>query len=109
MNDVSIAVISAVLTGIFSSGFMSLVMYKVQRKDQAHDLLLGLGHDRIVALCEEYIAKGYITVSQYDNLVKYLYIPYKARGGNGTGEKLVNEVKKLPVRPDDYNEDQTSN
>jgi hypothetical protein len=32
----------------------------------------------------------------------YLYIPYKALGGNGTIDRLVEEMKKLPIKPGAY-------
>jgi hypothetical protein len=88
----------AVLTAITSSGFTGLIMFFINRHDSKHDLLMGLGHDRIFALAGEYIKRGYITREEYDNLNTYIYQPYRARGGNGTGEKLMNEVEKLPMR-----------
>ena len=49
-------------------------------------------------ICERYIERGYITQEEYDSLYNYLYIPYKELGGNGTAERMVNEVKKLPIK-----------
>ena len=88
----------AVLTAITSSGFTGLIMFFINRHDSKHDLLMGLGHDRIFALAGEYIKRGYITREEYDNLNTYIYQPYRKRGGNGTGEKLMQEVNKLPMR-----------
>lgn len=77
-------------------------MYKVQRRDLRKDtltkLMLGLAYREITLLCEKYLDKGYITTDEYEDLVKYLFAPYKALGGNGTAEKLIGEVKKLPIR-----------
>lgn len=42
--------------------------------------------------------RGYITRDEYENLVDYLYIPYKGLHGNGTAEKIINEVKQLPLK-----------
>ena len=61
-------------------------------------MLIGLGHDRIIALGMHYIERGYITQDEYENLVDYLYLPYQKMGGNGSAERIVNEVKKLPLR-----------
>ena len=33
-----------------------------------------------------------------DSLYNYLYLPYKELGGNGTAERMLNEVKKLPIK-----------
>nr|DAO15479.1 MAG TPA: holin protein [Caudoviricetes sp.] len=60
--------------------------------------LVGIGHDRILFLGNEYIKRGYITHDEYENLYDYLYIPYKKLGGNGTAEKVMREVDKLPLR-----------
>ena len=65
-------------------------------------MLLGLGHVKIIETCEKYIVRGYIRQDEYDSLYNYLYLPYKELGGNGTAERMVNEVKKLPIRKEWY-------
>lgn len=59
--------------------------------------LVGIGHDRIVYLGAHYLERGYITQDEYENLNDYLFKPYKALGGNGTAEKIMKEVDKLPL------------
>jgi hypothetical protein len=59
--------------------------------------LVGMGHDRILYLGSRYIERGYITKDEYENLNDYLFKPYKALGGNGTAEKIMREVDKLPL------------
>ena len=61
-------------------------------------MILGLVHDRIIYLCQKYISRGWITKDEYEDLHDYLYVPYKDMGGNGTAEKLMKEVDRLPVR-----------
>ena len=61
-------------------------------------MVMGLGHDRIVALASDIIGRGYVTKDEYENLYKYLYKPYKALGGNGTAEKMIHEVNNLPMK-----------
>ena len=61
------------------------------------DMLLGLGHDRIVFLGSAYIERGSITQDEYENLHDYLYKPYLALGGNGTAKKVMAEVERLPL------------
>ena len=100
-TDILISIIVAVFA---STGFWTVINTIVARKSAKNDkkdaltqMIIGLGHDRIYDLCEKYIARGYITTSEYDNL-KYLYEPYVALGGNGTGTKLKDAVDKLPVK-----------
>lgn len=44
-----------------------------------------------------YIHRGYITKEEYDDLNAYLYDPYKEAGGNGSAEKVMMDVQKLPM------------
>ena len=83
----------------FWTGLFSLIMSKREKKDAKNQMILGLGHDRLRYLCEKHLAAGYISADDYEDLDKYLYQPYKKMGGNGTVEKLMNDVRKLPLRP----------
>lgn len=100
-KDVIITVIVAIFA---STGFWTVINSILARRAAKHDkhdaltqMIIGLGHDRIYEICERCITRGYITTSEYDNL-KYLYEPYVALGGNGTGVKLKETVDKLPVK-----------
>lgn len=86
------------LAFVASSGFWALLTKIFDHRSNQSKMLLGLGHDKIIYLCKCYIARGYISPDEYENLHDYLYIPYKAMGGNGTAERLMEEVKKLPIK-----------
>lgn len=93
------AIIIAVFasTGLWS--FVSMIVQRyMERKSDYAMMMRGLGHDRICYLGESYIRRGWITRDEYENLVDYLYIPYKGLKGNGTAEKIINEVKQLPLK-----------
>lgn len=60
--------------------------------------VLALLHDRIYQACQFYLKCGYCTVGDRDNL-EYMFRPYKALGGNGTGEELYNRCLALPYEP----------
>lgn len=49
-------------------------------------------------LCMKYIEQNYITNEEYENLYNYLYLPYVEMGGNGVVQRLMDEVKKLPIK-----------
>lgn len=104
-EEIAVTLICAVFA---SSGFwacLQLIITHIQKKREKkqadssadHQLLIGMAHDRLYALCQEYLARGYITISEYDNLM-YIYRPYRDAGGNGTGTKLIESVCKLPMR-----------
>lgn len=104
------SIILTIVGAVFaSSGLWTLILYLIQRKDKKKDkedevldhqsqMLLGLGHDRIIYLGTKYIEEGSISENQFENLNKYLYEPYKKLGGNGTAEKIMEDVKSLPIR-----------
>ena len=90
-----ITVISSVAA---SSGFWAYLQAKDTKKDAVTNMLIGLGHDRIITLGLQYIERGFVTRSEYENLYTYLYLPYKDLEGNGSATKVMNEVNKLPIR-----------
>lgn len=99
--EMAITVVCAVLA---SSGFWAYMQKRNDKKDAKTKMLLGLGHDRIVFLCMRYIDRGWISNDEYEDLMKYLYTPYVEMGGNGTAERLIGEIKKLPIRKISYEE-----
>ena len=74
-------------------------MKRSERKSASTQLLLGMAHDRIVFVGKTYLHRGFLTLDEYEDFMKYLVEPYSEFGGNGLAEKIVNEVKKLPVVP----------
>lgn len=90
-------IVSVLCTLIASTGFWTLVTKVFDKKSAKSKMILGLAHDRIIALEMEYIKRGSVSQVEYENLRKYLYEPYKAMGGNGTAERLMADVDKLPI------------
>lgn len=93
--EMAITIFCAVMA---SSGFWALIQKKSDAKDVKTKMLLGLGHDRIMYLGMCYIERGYITKDEYENIYEYLYKPYEDMGGNGSAKRIMEEVKKLPLR-----------
>jgi hypothetical protein len=80
-----------------SSGFWAWMTRYLDRKDVKTEMLIGLGHDRILYLGMSYIERGSITSDEYENLYEYLYKPYEKMGGNGSAKRIMSEVDKLPI------------
>lgn len=102
-------VILSVVCALLGSGCMGFLQFMIARHDEKEneeedkldgirEMLIGLGHDRIIWLGSQYIKKGYITKEEYTNLNDYLYIPYANLGGNGTAKKVMDEVRELPLK-----------
>ena len=60
--------------------------------------MMALLHDSIYRECGECEGKQFATVDDLKN-IEYLYGPYHALGGNGTGTVLYERIKKLPAAP----------
>lgn len=101
-----LTVVGAILA---SSGFWAFVMGRREKKDAKSQLLLGLGHDRIIHLCMKYLERGWVTHDELEDLEKYLYKPYKDMGGNGTAKRLVEVVANLPIKNITYQQQAAQN
>lgn len=94
--EMFLTIITSVLA---SSGFWAIIQTKMDSKNAKSQMIMGLGHDRICWLGMKYIERGWISNDEFENLNDYLYIPYSKMGGNGSAERIMNEVKQLPIRP----------
>ena len=105
-TQVAVPVIVALLTSTALWGVVSKVILKrmelAAKRSKADEaerkLLVGLAHDRIIHLGMVHIDRGYITQDEYENLQVYLYEPYAEMGGNGSAKRVMEEVRKLPIR-----------
>lgn len=94
--------LTAIVSVLASSGFWAYFQSKHEDKSARTRLLVGLAHDRILQSGMFYVNRGYVTIDEYENLHEYLYKPYKELGGNGTAEKVMEELKALPhTKPED--------
>lgn len=103
MSEQALTLIISVLVSVLaSSGFWAYLMNYRDKKSMQTELLIGLAHDRLIALGLIYITRGWITQDEYENLNVYLYKPYAGLGGNGSVKRLMTEVDKLPIRKDKF-------
>lgn len=107
--------VSTIIGAIFGGSGVTFLTFLIQRHDrkadkrqeeyaelsrkisEIADAVRGQGHDRVIYLGGRYIQRGGITKDEYENLYDYIYLPYKALGGNGTAEKVMEDVKNLPI------------
>ena len=91
-------VVTAITAVAASSGFWAFINRKRNTGSLTRQLLIGLAHDRIVALCLEYIRRGWIMQDEHENLCVFLYNPYQLMGENGSILRLMDDVNKLPIK-----------
>lgn len=65
------------------------------RQRAVEEAVKALLHDRIYKSYADCRTKGYADVDDVRNL-EYLYHPYHALDGNGTGTELYERIKKMP-------------
>ena len=82
---------------IASQGIWTLVGARIGLRSSRIELLKGLAHDRIIHVGRNYIKRGWISYDEYEDFMVYLYDPYAKLGGNGLAEKVIEDVKKLPI------------
>lgn len=90
--------ITIVCSILASSGLWTLIQKRMDKKDVRTQMLIGLGHDRIISLGMTYIEREWITNDEYENLYDYLYKPYEQMGGNGSAKRIMEAVNKLEIR-----------
>ena len=87
-----------VLAMLASNGLWALIGKRREKNNVERKMLVGLAHDRIIHLGMVYETRGYITQDEYENLNDYLYQPYEKMGGNGSAKRVMEEVRKLPIK-----------
>ena len=98
MNILTQIIVPVIVAVLASSGLWAFLTTRMDKRDTKTDMLVGLGHDRIMFLGMKYIDRGWINHDEYENLYTYLYEPYEKLGGNGSAKKIMNEVEKLPIK-----------
>lgn len=89
--------VTIITSALASSGLWAFATKQTERKCSETKMILGLAHDRIIGLGLHYIDRGFVTADEYENLHKYLFLPYCSLGGNGSAERIMAEVTRLPM------------
>ena len=101
MNQgIAIAIIGLIGAIFGGQGFWTWFANRSRSKSDESKLMMGIGYSKIIDLCERHLANGYITTREFHELEHYLYDPYRSMGGNGTVEYLFEQVRELPIKPE---------
>lgn len=94
--------VALVFTGLYtvaaSAGFWKFFSQRQSEKQSEIQLLLGLSRELFHIIGASYIERGWISSDEYENLVTYIYAPYKVLGGNSTADRIMEEISDLPFR-----------
>ena len=92
-------IIVAVIAAAFgSTGFWGWMQTRSRKKSAEARLLMGIAYSKIIDQCTEYLKRGYVETDEYHELEHYLFQPYAEMGGDGTAEKLFNDVSRLAIK-----------
>lgn len=67
-----------------------------ERLENMEEGIRAILHDRIFQAGRFHAEQGYCTLEEKRN-IEYLYRPYAALGGNGTGESIYEDIMGLPT------------
>lgn len=93
-------------TALLASWRWARKKFAAQKKenDAMKEGIKAILHDRIWQAHRFYMAQGWCPLDDKKN-VEYLYKPYAALGGNGTGEDAYKDIFDLPPQPPKKKED----
>lgn len=82
---------------VYIVGFLAGKYKNLAKKQNAIECgLIAILRDRISQMYYYYMEKGYISQHSLESL-NSMYKAYKSLGGNGTADKLYNELIHLPI------------
>ena len=97
-SEILVAIFCAIFSSVGFWTFVNNVYQNVREKKSAErKALLGLLHERLAERVEAYMLRNGITRQEYEDFIKFIYEPYKELGGNGTGQRLKEEIDKLRI------------
>lgn len=97
MYNAAQLIIAVVVAVLGSNGLWAWIQSRSTAKSARDRMILGLGHAEIFRVAEKYIHRNGITMTELDDLEKYLFKPYSDMGGNGTAAAIVQKCKELPI------------
>ena len=105
--NILLAIAGGSTLGVLIGKICDIVMYKIQRKDAKADesdgeigvirkALMSIMLDRIRYVGQSYLKKGAVSFDDR-RMLNAMHESYKALGGNGDLDQLMQEVDKLPL------------
>ena len=106
--EITTLILSGGVGAAIAAGFMSILLYKIKRKDaavdaQANKCVMQTTAVRYLMLhairdeCEKHIARGRITYEDRRMLHGWHELYHDELGGNGDAKLLMDAVDKLPL------------
>lgn len=94
--DLTLVAVTAIASVLASSGLWSYVLHRFTKDNAETKLIRGIGYTMLMNQSTSYLRRGKISQSEFVELHRMLYDPYKELGGNGAAERAFELVRKLP-------------
>lgn len=88
--------ILTVAVGMMGAGYRAIIK-EIKKHKNERETLQNLLRAQIVAQYMHYAERGEIPLYALDS-VETMYKAYTTMGGNGSAEKMVKEIRNLPIR-----------
>ena len=102
MLETLIPTMVALITAL--AGYVNHLRTRAKRDLETREMLvrlvLGLAQTNLLHLGIGYIRRGHISSEEYRDLRKYMFEPYRELGGNGSVERIMYAVERLPFIDD---------
>lgn len=92
----STIIVPIIVALITSGGFWSWLNSRKSDKDHKRMLIVGLGRVVMLDMVGKYTDRGWISIEEYEDFVRYLYHPYTMLGGNHSISRAMKSLEELP-------------
>lgn len=93
--------VTAVASIFASGGVWSYLQFRHGKNDSQTRMIRGIAYTTLVNQSARYLRRGKISHSEYVELTRMLYEPYKDLGGNGAADRAFKAVGELPITNED--------
>ncbi len=77
--------------------FKSNIQREIREQELIKEAVLSMIQERLNTSCEYYLVRDQVTPVGLKSIIR-MYKSYKALGGNGVMDEIINKVKRLPVK-----------
>lgn len=95
--EIALVLVTAAASILSSTGVWTYLQSRSNKNSAETRLLKGVSHTLLIRQCMAYVRRGAISNSEFIELSRMLYEPYKAVGGNGSAERAFDMIRNLPI------------
>ena len=94
-----VTTVAGIIIPVVYTSMKRYIKKHTMKDDATQRGVMAILHDRLFAAHAYYMAQGYCPLNDKKNIT-YIYEPYAALGGNGTGKSAYEDIMGLPTAPE---------